>query len=152
MSQVINNTKLRYNLLSAGILDRIVVLESAVIFFFHFSIVWAYLSVKGFSCVMYWRNITLLQPCSQNWENSRVWDTVWSNIYIYYTTYTCKEHVYRDSLVFQWFLQFSFFCDGMNGTHTYFLTHTHTKKKILMRLRTHHCINITVISLWLSQV
>lgn len=33
MSQVINNTKLRYNLLSAGILDRIVVLESAVIFF-----------------------------------------------------------------------------------------------------------------------
>lgn len=56
-----------------------------------------------------------------------------------------KEHVKR-------FLQFSFFCDGMNGTHTTFSQKKNNNKKTLMRLQTLHCINITVISLWLSQV
>ena len=35
-------------------------------------------------------------------------------------TYTCKENVYRDRLEFQWFLQLSFFCDEIDGTHTTF--------------------------------
>ena len=33
-------------------------------------------------------------------------------------TYTCKENVYHGSLHFQWFLQLSSFCDGMQRTHT----------------------------------
>lgn len=31
---------------------------------------------------------------------------------------TCKEHVYRGRLEFQWFLQLPFFCNGMCGTQT----------------------------------
>ena len=31
-------------------------------------------------------------------------------------TYTCKDNVYNGSFQFQWFLQLSFFCDGMCGT------------------------------------
>ena len=41
----------------------------------------------------------------------------------------CKENVYHDSLQFQWFLQLTFFCNGMRGTHT----QKKKKKKTLMK-------------------
>ena len=33
-------------------------------------------------------------------------------------TYACKDHVFHGSFQFQWFLQLSFFCNGMNETQT----------------------------------